>query len=214
MLRGKFTVIEGLDCSGKTTLQKELYKRVAATTGHKPCITKEPTNSYIGKYIRNIIENNNEFDPFALQYLSVVDRFNHYTDPLDGIVEILRDGTDVISDRGFLSNAVYYGIKFYNDKSYHEKLKEIVDINIQLMKYVLTPDNVLFIDCPTGIILQRLELRRDRDIFENKEDIELAAKVYKDAIHLYNQSDLVNIRMLDGELGMSQLADEAFAMMR
>lgn len=214
MSRGKFILIEGLDCSGKTTLQKELVN-LMNNNDHKAMRKKEPTDSHVGKLIKKVINNEEKMDPDILQYLFFVDRFNNYTEILHGIIDIITTSTfSVVCDRGFLSNVTYQGINYYDTKEYMNKIIEIRDINLRLMEYVLKPDYVFYIDTPLGIIENRLRERRNRDIFENHDDLEKASKVFKDVIKLFNDSGLVNIHILDGTKSAKQLAEECYIMMR
>src|SRR5688572_26243247 len=73
---GKFIVFEGNEASGKTTHTKDLVKKLVEK-GLKVWSTKEPTDSVIGKLIRQILSRDVKANPQALQYLFAADRALH-----------------------------------------------------------------------------------------------------------------------------------------
>ena len=105
---GRFFVIEGLDGAGTTTQVHLLHRRLrACRTVH---LTREPSDGPAGLQIRLVLENRVKVDPAVLAALFAADRMDHLYHEEGGILARLARGSDVITDRYYLSSLAYQGM--------------------------------------------------------------------------------------------------------
>ena len=88
MTQNLFIALEGIDGSGKSTQTKLLAAKLEAA-GHKVHITFEPTDSPIGKIIRDIFNHRMEADHRTIAALFAADRLHHLLNKEDGILKML-----------------------------------------------------------------------------------------------------------------------------
>ena len=99
-----FIVIEGIDCSGKTT-QAELLKEYFITQKQQAVISPEPSNGIIGNMIRQalkqriIFSHNRALFDEQMAYLFAADRHDHLYNDIDGVFKLIEDNSHVISTR-------------------------------------------------------------------------------------------------------------------
>ncbi|MEM5871156.1 MAG: dTMP kinase, partial [Candidatus Aenigmatarchaeota archaeon] len=154
---GKYIVIEGIDGAGKTTISNILVKEL------KNSITiKEPSNSEIGEFIRNSLENKKEFmkNYIISSLLFFADRIQ-----LKEKIKKLREEYDyIISDRCFLSTYAYQNalIKNEEEKKIFNKIFNI------LLQFVEMPDAIIILDVDVEVALERLKEKK-KSIYEEKE---------------------------------------------
>lgn len=152
-MKGKFIVIEGLDGCGKG-VQIDLIHMYFSNI----VVTSEPTNSPIGKLIREYLKNTYTCENNTLALLFAADRNEHVKE----IQDFLDKGINVLCDRYIYSNFAYQG----------EFAK---DIN----RSFLRPDLLIFIDTDPDTCLDRISKRNNgKEIFENKEDLEKIQNEY------------------------------------
>lgn len=168
--KGKFIVLEGIDGSGKTThveaLQKELEKE-----GHKVFTTKNPTDHAVGKFIRTVLSGKEKIPPQAIQYLFNADRAVQQEE----IIEHLKNGEIVISDRYFWSS-VAYGMA---DMAVHDERLITAYSILSFYHQFLLPDITFFLDTKTSVAIERIEKKNEHEIYENKEFLEKVQKTYR-----------------------------------
>lgn len=159
-----FIVFEGIDGSGTTTQAKLLAENLAKNSV-PVCLTAEPTNGEIGKFIRAALCGKKVISPRTLQLLFFADREEHLQ---IAILPALKESKTVISDRYCLSTIAYAA--FSGD----EKLF------VEIAKHFPTPDLTIFLDLPVEIALQRIEQRNGKhEIFEKKELLETIGQAYR-----------------------------------
>ncbi len=153
---GRFIAFEGLDGSGKTTQAKLLATRLSKI-GFPTQITSEPTDSVIGKLIKQHMMEIVHFDEKTVAALFVADRLNHILNETDGetdgICTILKKGINVISDRYYFSSYAYHSV--------HAPMDWVIQAN-SLSENILRPDLNIFIDVPTDICIERISLNRTK----------------------------------------------------
>jgi len=153
-----YICLEGIDCSGKSTqillLEKWIKKYV-----NEVIRVHEPTDSDIGKMIRQYLKNNPIIsDNFqtVMALLFAADRVNL----VKKVDEVKKNKGIIITDRSLYSSIVY-----------QNGPKWIREIN----KYAKKPDIVILLDLDIDIALKR---RKSKDTFENKPFLEKVRQKY------------------------------------
>lgn len=169
--------IEGVDGSGKSTLVKLLQEEFKDAL-----FIREPGTSKFAEDIRKAVFNNFEnIEPIAIQIAMLSARAD--------LAQYLKDKPFIIADRCFISGC------------YCEKLKKKSDIEdwIKLnLKYVRTPDLIIYLDITAEESVKRLSNRNNMEAFDtNKtEEIEKRIKAYKKWLdiskHFYVRYVMVN----------------------
>lgn len=149
---GRFIVLEGPDGSGTTT-HSTLLAETLRSEGEDVLLTAEPTDSTIGKFIREQLKAKSVESPSALQLLFCADRAWH----IEKVIKpALAAGTTVISDRYVISTLVY-----------GEALGLDPDWLLQVNTPFLEPDILIFAMPPLHVCLARIKKRKQLDVFEN-----------------------------------------------
>ena len=147
-----YICLEGIDGSGKST-QIKMLKEWFATIGQQVFMVKEPTESDIGKLLRNMLESTRATeDNFqnTLALLFAADR----TVLMEDIMKAEFQGKVVISDRCFYSSIVYQ-----NDGEWIS----------QINKHAKKPDITILLDLDVETALHRCD---GTDQFENRDFLE------------------------------------------
>lgn len=146
--KGFFVAIDGPNGVGKTTLLEEIEK-IIKSKNIQLYKTKEPTNSILGNFIREISE---EINGDTLACLVSADRYEHLKNE---IIPELEKGKIVITDRYILSSLILQVI---------DGVKEnfILNLNSQIIK----PDLQLAIFADEKVIQERLDQRETLTRFE------------------------------------------------
>lgn len=149
---GRFIVLEGPDGSGTTT-----HSRILAETLRKEgldvVLTAEPTNSPIGKFIREQLKAKSIESPSALQLLFCADRAWH----IEKVIKpALAAGKTVISDRYVISTLIY-GEALGLDPDW------LLSVNTPFVE----PDIMMIALPPLHVCLERINKRAQLDVFEN-----------------------------------------------
>lgn len=160
MKKNFFIAFEGLDGSGKSTQVKLLSDKLKKE-GHKVYTTFEPTDSFIGKIVRDIFKHKIEADHKTIAALFLADRLNHLQNKTIGILKQMEEGYTVISDRYYFSSYAYHGT--------HVDIDWVIKAN-SLCAELLRPDLNIFVDVPPDICMQRLN--KGRNAIELYEDLE------------------------------------------
>ncbi|MFY0609766.1 dTMP kinase [Candidatus Atelocyanobacterium thalassae] len=175
-----FIVLEGIDKSGKTT-QAELLKNYLIEHGNLAVISSEPTNSSIGKLIREgmqnqlfSIEDRIKFDE-QMAYLFAADRHYHLYNDIDGVFKLIQQNNyTVISTR-------YY----FSSLAYNSNNPEEIDFVYQLNQKFPNPDLVIYIDVPLDVALSRLKNSTFQEIYETKDKLDKVRKNYQTIFNNY-----------------------------
>ena len=160
--RGFFIVFEGIDGSGKSTHIKLLEKKLRHR-GFEVYLTKEYTNSPVGKLIENYaVGGERSLSPETEALLFAADRREH----TDEINRILNQNITIISDRYIHSSLAYQGALGLS-------LEWIRTLN----RFALKPDLVLFLDIDPESSLKRLK-QREQTVFEEANYLRLVREIY------------------------------------
>ena len=172
--RGSFIVFEGIDGSGKST-QIELVSMKLRDAGVDHLLEREPTNSSIGRFIREYAEAGDRYlSPESEALLFSADRFEHGK----RISYTLEQGTSVICDRYYHSTLAYQGAAGVD----FEWLKS-------LQKFVLQPDLVILLDVDPSSSILRVS-NRSLTVFE---DVSYLKKVREIYLKLARKGELAKV---------------------
>lgn len=151
-MKGQFIVLEGPDGSGTTTHSK-LLAEALAKEGRDVILTAEPTDSTIGKFIREQLALKTIPSPTALQLLFCADRAWH----IEKVIKPALDaGKTVISDRYVISTLIY-----------GEALGLDPEWLLRVNTPFLEPDIMMIALPPLHVCLERIQKRKQLDVFEN-----------------------------------------------
>ncbi len=152
-MSGRFIVLEGPDGSGTTTHSKLLADTLRAK-GEDVVLTAEPTDSPIGKFIREQLQSKTVESPSALQLLFCADRAWH----IEKVIKpALAAGKTVISDRYVISTLIY-----------GEALGLDPDWLVRVNTPFLEPDVMIIALPPLRVCLERVLSRKQLEVFENE----------------------------------------------
>ena len=159
--RGKLIVIEGSDCSGKTTQINLLLERLRQEGVDFEVFDfpdyKTPTGKIVSMYLENKFGPANELDPKIASLFYAHDRFSQK----HKIENALRGGKFVILDRYVESNMGHQGGKIVDKEKREEFFKWLEELeygNFGIPK----PDAVIFFYMPFGVG-KVLKKRRDEE---------------------------------------------------
>ncbi len=93
----RFIVIEGIDGCGKSSVAA----KVAESLGDDAVLTREPTDSWIGKAVRE--GEKGEASPYLDALLFMADRAQHTLE----VAKLIEDGKTVVCDRYYHSTVAY-----------------------------------------------------------------------------------------------------------
>ena len=182
MKHGFFYAMEGLDGSGNTT-QSKLLAGFLKSEGRDVVLTKEPTEGYVGRRIRDVLQKRASATPLELQQMFVADRREH----LAALVEpALKSGKTVITDRYMFSTLAFGGI----------------DVDMELLRRMNSgfrvPDLTFVIDVPAEVSMERMKGRlKDKgtklELFEETEKLRRVRENYLKIAKLYP-----NVHVIDG----------------
>ena len=168
MKKGMFIVIEGIDGSGKGT-QTRILCTWLKKQGYEVFQTHEPTDSKIGKIIREGLKEGN-FDPIVEALLFAADRAEHVKE----VVQKINEEKVVISDRYLYSSLAYQGAEGVDEKWLNE-----------INKFFPKPDVVIYLDLSPEVGLKRISSKKllrstqkEKEYLERKETLEKVRKNY------------------------------------
>lgn len=195
---GKFIVIEGLDGSGKST-QIELLANALKDKGEAVHATAEPSEGYIGRYLREILSESVETDMHFQAALFLADRIDHITNKNDGIKKYLDNGYTVICDRYYYSSFAYQGTATDMDW--------VMDMNLGCDK-IIKPDVCIFLDVDPATCKGRIDSTREKaELYER--DVELMAEVRENFLSALGRlKNDENIYIVDANRDVDEVAKE------
>lgn len=198
MKKGSFIALEGIDGSGKSTQAKKISEYLI-DQGHKVYTTFEPTDSAIGKMIRDIFSHRMEGDQRVIAALFAADRLDHLLNSKNGILSKLRDGYIVITDRYYLSSYAYHSVHDID-------LEWVIQANA-LSAELLRPDVNIYIDISPELSLQRLKAGRTHvEMYETMENLTKVHRQYQVVFDRVKNEE--NIIQIDGNRSSNEVAED------
>ncbi len=178
-----FIVLDGIDGCGSTTHSKML-KGCLESEGLKVCLTKEPTDSEIGKLLRVYLKNK-EIPPTTDALLFAADRDLHYHSE---IKKKLDEGCIVISDRYIESSIIYQSVSSTDISVNWVKL---------INKFAGKPDITIILDIDPRISLKR-KIDLDLEKFEEMSFLKKVRTLYinrakEEGYHLINSDEIIEL---------------------
>ena len=202
---GRLIAFEGLDASGKTTQVKKLKKNLEKL-GKKVFLTKNPTRKGpIGRLIHNVLQGKIKIPLISFQYLYSADRQVQQLE----IIEHLKNGDIVITDRYFWSS-VAYGISDRDSTDYTntEDFLLISQSLLSMYYQFIIPDLTFYLDIPPKTALERLsKMQKRKEIYENSSKLEKIKKGYEFTNKMFSKE----ITVIDAEKPINSIAKEIFA---
>lgn len=172
-----YIVLEGMDLAGKSTLTKQLTERLKADS-YDILQVEEPAKSPDSLLaIRNLIIDNGICEEAKL-YLAIAQRIE-LGDKV--VVPALNQGKTVISDRCFISTAVYQG----NGRI---GLYSVIERNVKALKIFNTqmyPDKLIFVKIDHDTFLQRAG---SRSVLDDQETRLLNREYFERFVHRYENA--------------------------
>ena len=158
---GKFIALEGIEASGKTTQVVKLGGKI-----RDAILTKNPTDGEIGSFIRReVLGGKTKIPPVAYQYLFAADREIQQQE----IIELLKAGKTVISDR-YMWSSVAYGIADREGLDYKnwENVSLVALSALSMYHQFLLPDLTIYLDISIEESLRRIKgSAKHTEIYDN-----------------------------------------------
>lgn len=178
-----FLAFEGIDGSGKST-QISLLKSYLMSLGHRVYATFEPTDSPIGKIIRDIFNHRLEGDQKVIAALFAADRLDHLLNSQYGILKKLEEGYTVITDRYYFSSYAYHSAQGVD-------LQWVIQANT-LSANLLRPDLNIYLDMDPTVSLERIHKGRSHvEMYENYENLQRVKSQYELVFDLLKNDEKV-----------------------
>lgn len=189
-MKGKFIVLEGIDCSGTTTQIPLIASYIYNSNNLKLVLmTREPTYSKYGKRAREILKGA-EYCKEEILDMFVKDRNWHIENIL--LPNLIRE-VDVISDRYFLSTLVYQSLQGFSIGEIREKQGDII-----------FPDITFLLNVDINEAVKRLDFnRKHKEIFENRDFMERCRERYLELSNEYP-----NIFVVDANRSIEEITQE------
>ncbi|MDC7233444.1 MAG: dTMP kinase [Spirochaetales bacterium] len=193
----KFVVLEGLDGSGTTT---QLDKLVAHCQENGiPCYrTFEPSDGFIGRACRDVLEKRETAETLTLAQLFAADRREH----LKQIRSKLEEGCWVFCDRYLFSSLAYQSLNI--------DFETVLDLN----KDYPAPGSCFYVECSVETSAARRGGRDSVDLYEKEALQRKVAQNYEKAFAAFYPSDTeksINpsgqLYRIDGESSVEDVFD-------
>ena len=174
MVLKNFIVFEGIDGSGTSTQ----IKKIVNSNPEKYISTSEPTTGATGRFLRKMLSGEFTVDEKTNAFLFAADRCEHIYGK-NGIIENIKNGKTVISDRYFFSSLAYQSV------SCGEEYPFFVNSKFPL------PEYLFFFQIDPEISLSRVDARNEKkEIYEKLDAQKKIADKYNEIISRYEDSDL------------------------
>lgn len=181
--KGFFVAVDGPNGSGKTTLINAICKKLK-TLGHSVYITKEPTNTQLGVFLRGFAEKR---EGISVACLVSSDRYEHIANE---IIPELEKGKIVITDRYILSSLILQVMDGVSEEF-------VLNINSSTLK----PDLQVAVFVDEDVLQSRLgerecltrferENKSESELFYMRKGIDILKKQDINMLEIFNNSDL------------------------
>ncbi|MCX7632417.1 MAG: dTMP kinase [Turneriella sp.] len=167
---GFFTVLEGIDGSGKSTTAREIATRLMAE-GLPVVVLREPTGKTdASREIRRLLRQRGKLTAELHAHLLELFLIDRLWDIQHEILPALRRGKIVLLDRYYLSTAAYQA----------QTINEALSILESYLNdsRILQPELWIYLELPIDEAIKRLSGRNELEIFENSERLEIIRQHY------------------------------------
>ncbi len=175
-----FISLEGLDCSGKTTIGK-MIKEQLIQDGFDVLFTREPGGEPVSEKIRDLIldKKNKNIDAWTEALLYIASRRQHL---IKIIIPALKKGTIILCDRFMDSTTAYQGA------GRGISISELDDIQNQVLGFY-KPDLTIFFNISPEDALARMSKRTNKEIDRmDLQNINFFKSVYEGFLILLNNN--------------------------
>lgn len=145
-------VLEGIDGCGKSSVAKML----AGAMGKRAVLTREPTDSWIGRAVRR--GDRGRVSPYTDALLFMADRAKH----TEQIREWVAKRKVVVCDR-YYHSTVAYQAAYLKDIFDGDAFRWLLDANLRIS---MRPDVTVFLAIPPEVGLERISGRKSLSRFE------------------------------------------------
>ena len=202
-MEGKFIAFEEIDGSGKSTQVRLLSDRL-----RKEDIpfyaTMEPTDSPIGSLIHQIMTGRVKTDNKVIAALFAADRLDHLLNDVNGIVEKINNGMNVIMDRYYFSSYAYQSVDVPMDWVIHAN---------EQSSAILRPTVNIFIDIDPDTALERIaKTRFQKELFEEKSRLALVRQSYIEAFD--RLQGVEQVAVVDGNGSTQEVARDVWEIVK
>ncbi len=202
-MEGKFIAFEGIDGSGKSTQVRLLSDRL-----RKEDIpfyaTMEPTDSPIGSLIHQTMTGRVKTDNKVIAALFAADRLDHLLNDVNGIVEKINNGMNVIMDRYYFSSYAYQSVDVPMDWVIHAN---------EQSSAILRPTVNIFIDIDPDTALERIaKTRFQKELFEEKSRLALVRQSYIEAFD--RLQGVEQVAVVDGNGSTQEVARDVWEIVK
>lgn len=192
-MKNKFIVIEGIDCSGKTTLVEELRKNLIQS-GYNPIVLEE-FGTIVGRFFFETVVENNLNVQIPAQVL--IRAAGQISELLEKIEQSKSPNTIFLADRYIDSNVVYQSIEFTNNAKINSVSKKYFQEWARKVygPFYIKPSIIIILDLPVTSALKRANHNNEQIkpknflISARKEFLQLANK----SPHLYKTIDATKL---------------------
>jgi dTMP kinase len=201
MKQGQFITVEGPDGAGKSTILKELYRKLIEE-GFEVVQTREPGGVSIAEQIREVILNkdNTAMDIRTEALLYAAARRQHL---VEIVIPALEKGSIVICDRFIDSSLAYQG----NGRGIG--MTEVMNIN-QFAIEDKMPDLTLYFDISPEEGLKRIARHDGREVNRlDLESLDFHQKVYEGYQSLIKQYP-DRIKVIDASKSKEEVFEQAY----
>ena len=192
MVLENFIVFEGIDGAGTSTQIKKLVE----SNPEKYVATAEPTTNETGKFLRRMLAGEFKVDEKTSSYLFAADRCEHIYGE-KGVINILKQGKTVVSDRYFFSSLAYQSV------SCGKELPRLVNSPFPL------PEYLFYFDINPEISLARVTSRGEKtEIYEQIDMQKKTAALYEEVISEYeaDKSSGMKVIRVDATKSIDEVA--------
>jgi len=190
-----FVVLEGIDGCGKSSVARLVAKRL----GTKAVLTREPTDSWIGRAVRK--GDKHKVSPYTDALLFMADRAQH----TEEISRLLARRKTVVCDR-YYHSTVAYQTAYLDDVFEGDAFRWLLDTNLKIS---IHPDLTVFLDIPPELGLRRIKGRSKLSRFER---LAFLREVHKNYLRLA-QLDPTIVK-LDGTKDLESVVGEVLKLIK
>ena len=158
-------VLEGIDGCGKSTVAKAVAERL----GERAVLTREPTDSWIGRAVKE--GDGSEISPYTDALLFMADRAQHTLE----MAELVRRGRLVVCDRYYHSTVAYQTASLRR-RGLGDNFDWLLDANTRIS---LRPDVTFLLVLPPERMPERISDRGERSRFEKLDFLREVAQNYE-----------------------------------